>query len=199
MFFDPFEPLINVLILPANSLALFLVQKLRERLRRLGMDEIALRKGQGQYVVVLVDLDQRSLIGLAASRKHEDIQTVLDGWGRAVLNQITEVSIDLSGNYRGLVRKQMPNAQVVADRFHVAQLVSRELNAVRNQEIRLNRSLLDEAEQTRIQKVLKSSKYALLKPEENRGLSSNGTETYAKAETLSISSFQPSKMAPLDH
>lgn len=136
-------------------------------LRRLGMDEIALRKGQGQYVVVLVDLDQRSLIGLAASRKHEDIQTVLDGWGRAVLNQITEVSIDLSGNYRGLVRKQMPNAQVVADRFHVAQLVSRELNAVRNQEIRLNRSLLDEAEQTRIQKVLKSSKYALLKPEEN--------------------------------
>ena len=32
MFFDPFEPLINVLILPANSLALFLVQKLRERL-----------------------------------------------------------------------------------------------------------------------------------------------------------------------
>jgi len=31
MFFDPFDPLINVLILPANSLALFLVQKLRER------------------------------------------------------------------------------------------------------------------------------------------------------------------------
>ncbi len=114
-----------------------------------------------------VDLDKRSLIGLAASRKHEDIQTVLDSWGQAVLNQITEVSIDLSGNYRGLVRKQMPNAQGVADRFHVAQLVSRELNSVRNQEIRLNRSLLDEAEQTRIQKVLKSSKYALLKPEEN--------------------------------
>jgi len=33
MFFDPFEPLINVLILPANSLALVLVQKLRERQR----------------------------------------------------------------------------------------------------------------------------------------------------------------------
>jgi transposase len=61
----------------------------------------------------------------------------------------------------------MPNAQVVADRFHVAQLVGRELNSVRNQEIRSNRSHLDEAEKTRIQKVLKSSKYALLKPEEN--------------------------------
>ena len=31
MFFDPFDPLITSLILPTNSLALFLVQKLRER------------------------------------------------------------------------------------------------------------------------------------------------------------------------
>ena len=136
-------------------------------LRRLGLDEIALRKGQKDYVVVLVDLDQKSLIGLAPSRKHEDIQKVLAGWGREVLNQITEVSIDLSGNYRGLVRKQMPKAQVVADRFHVAQLVNRELNCVRNHEIRSNQTHLDELEQARIEKVLKSSKYALLKPEKN--------------------------------
>lgn len=32
-------------------------------LSRLGMDEIALRKGQGEYVVVLVDLDKHELIG----------------------------------------------------------------------------------------------------------------------------------------
>ena len=31
MFFDPFDPLITSLILPTNSLALVLVQKLRER------------------------------------------------------------------------------------------------------------------------------------------------------------------------
>ena|GEM_PF-4608277 len=31
MFFDQFDPLITSLILPTNSLALFLVQKLRER------------------------------------------------------------------------------------------------------------------------------------------------------------------------
>ena len=61
----------------------------------------------------------------------------------------------------------MPKAQVVADRFHVAQLVSRELNCVRNQEIKSNQTYLDELEQARIEKVLKSSKYALLKPEKN--------------------------------
>ncbi len=82
-------------------------------LRRLGLDEIALRKGQKDYVVVLVDLDQRSLIGLAPSRKHEDIQKVLEGWGREVLNQITEVSIDLSGLPRiGFSRRPIPRRAI---------------------------------------------------------------------------------------
>lgn len=136
-------------------------------LRRLGMDEIALRKGQKDFVVVLVDLDRHALIGMAASRKQVDIQKVLDGWGSGVLNQIVEVSIDLSGNYRGLVQKQMPNAQIVADRFHVMQLITQELNTLRNQEIRQLEAHPDQTERTEKQKLLKSSKYALLKPESN--------------------------------
>lgn len=50
-------------------------------LRRLGMDEISLRKGQGDYVVVLVDLDKNELVGLVKSRKHKDIKEVLKSWG----------------------------------------------------------------------------------------------------------------------
>jgi transposase len=83
------------------------------------MDEISLRKGQGDYIVVLVGLDKNELIGLVESRQHKDIKVVLKGWGDQVLNQIKEVSIDLSGSYRRLVKKVSPNAQIVADRFHV--------------------------------------------------------------------------------
>jgi transposase len=147
-----------------------LVKKMRvdvSGLRRLGMDEIALRKGQKDFVVVLVDLDRNTLIGMAPSRKQVDIQKVLDGWGSGVLNQIVEVSIDLSGNYRGLVKKQIPNAQIVADRFHVMQLVSQELNSLRNQEIRNLDTYPNQTERTERQKLLRSSKYALLKPEAN--------------------------------
>ena len=97
-------------------------------LRRLGIDEITLRKGQGDYVVVLVDLDKNELIGLAPSRKHEDIKEVLKSWGDVVLSQIIEVSIDLSGNYRNLIKKYLPNAEIVADRFHVMKLVNEEFN-----------------------------------------------------------------------
>ena len=88
-------------------------------LRRLGIDEIALRKGHKEFVVVLVDLDSHQLIGMAPSRKHADIKAVLLPWGAEVLARIEEVSIDLSGNYRGFVRRLMPAADIVADRFHV--------------------------------------------------------------------------------
>lgn len=74
-------------------------------LKRLGIDEIFLRKGQKDFVVVLVDLDRHELIGMAESRKQEDVKQVLEGWGAEVLHQIIEVSIDLSGNYKGLVNK----------------------------------------------------------------------------------------------
>jgi transposase len=53
-------------------------------LRRLGMDEISLRKGQGDYVVVLVDLDKNELAGLVESRQHRDIKEVLKSWGDEV-------------------------------------------------------------------------------------------------------------------
>jgi len=73
-------------------------------LKRLGIDEIALRKGQGNYIVVLVDLDRRVPIGLPLRR--QDTRIVLEE-GESVLNQIIEVSIDLSGNYKGLVHRRL--------------------------------------------------------------------------------------------
>jgi transposase len=136
-------------------------------LRRLGIDEIALRKGQGDYIVVLVDLDRRVPLGFAPSRKQEDVRQVLEKWGETVLNQIVEVSIDLSGNYKGLVNKLLPNATVVADRFHVMKIVNQDLDTARKTLRKANDQTVNEVEQAPIAAALKQSKYALLKPEEN--------------------------------
>ena len=136
-------------------------------LKRLGLDEIALRKGQGDYIVVLVDLERKVPIGFAPSRKQADISKVLEAWGEATLRQIVEVSIDLSGNYKGLVDKLLPNAQVVADRFHVMKLVNQDLDAARKALGKANQEQTNEVEKRRIEAALKQSKYALLKPEEN--------------------------------
>lgn len=133
----------------------------------MGLDEIALRKGQGDYIVVLVDLDKNELVDLVESRKHTDIKAVLNSWGDEVLSQITEVSIDLSGNYRGLVNKVLPNAEIVADRFHVMKLVNEELNRARNAEKKVVEALEDDEKKAALKAVLKDSKYAVLKPEEH--------------------------------
>jgi len=133
----------------------------------LGIDEIALRKGHKEYVVVLVDLDSHQLIGMAPSRKHVDIKAVLLAWGAEVLANIEEVSIDLSGNYRGLVHRLLPNADIVADRFHVMKLVNQDLNRARNAFIRQPTNLPAGITAETAKAAMKNSKYALLKPEEN--------------------------------
>jgi transposase len=103
---------------------------------------------------------------MVESRKQSDVKQVLEGWGSEVLQQIVEVSIDLSGNYKGLVHKVLPNADIVADRFHVMKLVNQELNVVRNAVIKAAKDNQNQSEKPRFLAALNHSKYALLKPEE---------------------------------
>jgi transposase len=88
-------------------------------LKKLGIDEIALIKGQGNYCAVLIDLETSKLITIIPGRTQVDIKKVLISWGTEVLEQIEEVSIDLWRGYKTLVMDLIPNVQVVADRFHV--------------------------------------------------------------------------------
>jgi transposase len=88
-------------------------------LKKLGIDEITHLKGGKNYVAVLVDLDTRKPIELLEKRNKEVIAEYLRGLGSEILNQIEEVSIDLWVPYRSVVEELMPNAQVVADRFHI--------------------------------------------------------------------------------
>jgi transposase len=64
-------------------------------LKRLGIDEIALVKGQKNYCAVLVNLDTGKLIAILEKRTQEELRKTLTGWGKDVLEQIEQVSIDL--------------------------------------------------------------------------------------------------------
>jgi transposase len=64
-------------------------------LKSLGIDKIAVVKGQSNYYVVLVDLDQGKLIGLIKKRTEEEVTKYLEAWDEKVLGQINEVSIDM--------------------------------------------------------------------------------------------------------
>ena len=137
------------------------------QLRRLGMDEIALVKGQGNYCAVLVDIETRQLLAIVESRRIEDLRKVLQSWGSEILNQIEEVSIDLWKPYKILVQQLMPNADVVADRFHVMKQVNEELDEQRKSEKREAEALKKKTKNPRHLAAIKESKYALLKNEKD--------------------------------
>ncbi|NER35458.1 MAG: transposase [Oscillatoria sp. SIO1A7] len=104
------------------------------KIERLGIDEIAWVKGQKNYLVVLVDLDTKKPIAFVNSRRKEDIGKVLKSWGEKVLSKIQEVSIDLYKGYKILTEELMPQAEIIADRFHVMKLLNKELGEARRQE-----------------------------------------------------------------
>ncbi|MEH1769506.1 ISL3 family transposase [Nostoc sp.] len=137
------------------------------QVRKLGIDEIALVKGQGSYLAVLVDLDTHKPIELVQSRRIEDIREVLVSWGVEVLNQIEEVSIDLWSPYKSLVEELMPNANITADRFHVMKQVNDELDTMRKTEKKAAMSLDNKSEKERILEALNKSKYSLIKNEDS--------------------------------
>lgn len=143
-------------------------------LRRLGIDEIALIKGKGNYCAVLMDLEKSKLIGILPVRTQEEIIKVMKGWGTEVLESIEEVSIDLWKGYKNVVEELMPNAQVVADRFHVMVQVNQELDIQRRKEKRQTEDVIaraksaeEKAEGERVLEGLKKSKYVLLKNQED--------------------------------
>jgi transposase len=81
--------------------------------RILGVDDFAWKKGQ-TYGTILVDLELHRPIDLLPDRSEE----TLEAWLRAH-RQIEVVSRDRAGSYAQAVKKGAPQAQQVADRYHL--------------------------------------------------------------------------------
>jgi len=87
-------------------------------------------------------------------------------WGKEVLNQIEKVSMDMTGNYKSLVKKLCPNANVTVDRFHVTKMIHQQLNQARIDKKKASSSLKMK-ERSQLLDSLKGSKYTLLKLEKD--------------------------------
>jgi transposase len=136
------------------------------KLKRLGIDEISLVKGQGKFIVVLVDLDSGKLIGMAREKKSKVIKNVLTSWGHQILHQIEEVSMDLCQQYKNLFKNLCPQAAITVDRFHVTKILHEELNQGRINQKKTAEALEIKPRQ-KLFSSLKGCKYILLKRSES--------------------------------
>lgn len=68
-------------------------------------------------------------------------------------------------NYKGLVNKLLPKAEIVADRFQVMNIVNQDLDAAQKTLRKANKKNPNQIDNSRIKAALKQSKYVLLKPE----------------------------------
>ncbi len=138
-----------------------------QEIKKLGIDEITHLKGGKNYAAVLVDIEKRKPLALLEKRNKEAIAEYLASLGSEVLSQIEEVSIDLWIPYKSVIEEMIPNAQIVADRFHVMKQINEELDQKRKTEKRGAEKLKNKKEREQKVAGLTHSKYPLLKKKEN--------------------------------
>lgn len=140
--------------------------------RILGMDEIAVKKRHQQYALVLSDLERRCVLAVLPSREQSELQRWCATLSTEQKAAISVVSMDMWRPYRSFVECSLPQARIVADRFHVMKQLNDQLSKARRQIQRTadeqtqdalkgcrwllvrNRSELSRAEQTKLQQLL---------------------------------------------
>jgi transposase len=98
------------------------------------LDEIALKKGHSTFETVIYSED--AVLETLSGKKSVDLQVLLatiPGIG-----QVKQVCMDMCASFAAAVRKALPQAEIVLDRFHLVKLLNEKLDTLRK---RTHRSL----------------------------------------------------------
>lgn len=99
-------------------------------LTRIGIDEIAYRRGQ-RYLTVIVDHGTGRLVWAAEGRNTETLGRFFDQLGADRAKLLTHVSCDGAEWIHALVRQRAPRAVICLDPFHVVAWAMKALDKVR--------------------------------------------------------------------
>ena len=129
-----------------------------DNLRVLMIDEIAVRRGH-RYMTVVADYFSGRVIWMGSGRDKKTLGKFFATMTREQKDSIEAVAMDMWEPFINRVKHHCPQAQIVFDFFHVVQSFGRVIDQVRRDEYR------QATQEDR--KVLKGSRYLLLKNEEN--------------------------------
>jgi len=129
-----------------------------KQVRRIGIDEICIGGGH-RYVTIVLDWDSGAILFVGEGKSAKSLDPF---WRRvrAARAKILAVAMDMSAAYQLAVHENLPEAVIVFDHFHVIKLYNEKLTELRRQ-------LYREATSDRERKVLKGTRWLLLKNAEN--------------------------------
>jgi transposase len=142
-------------------------------LKRLAIDEIAVKKGHS-YMTVVLDYDSGRVVWTGEGRQTATLDAFFAGMPEDVRAGIEAMAVDMWEPYIQSVKKWCPGADIVFDLFHVLKAFNKVIDDIRNEEYRK----ADAAGK----QVLKGSKYLLLR----RGATLRADQRARLKEVLSL-------------
>ena len=115
-----------------------------ETLKHLGMDEKSFGRGQS-YITLLTDLEQSRVINVVEERTSEAAAAL---WGTLSPEQkdtVQAVAVDMWEPFIQAIQKEVPQADIVHDKFHVSKYLGEAVDKVRRAE---HKELLAQGDET---------------------------------------------------
>jgi transposase len=97
---------------------------------RIGVDEIAYRKGHN-YLTVVRDFDLNAVIWIGLNRRKETLDQFFGLLGKTKCKKISVVVTDMHDPYIASVREHCPRADIVFDKFHIIKKINEALDEIR--------------------------------------------------------------------
>jgi transposase len=110
-----------------------------KRVKILGLDEIALKKGHRDFVVIVTGKaasDEVKILAVLPDRKKQTVKQFLERMPRRIKRAIRTVCTDMYEGFILAVQEVLGKAHVVIDRYHVAKLYRAGADRLRTQEMR---------------------------------------------------------------
>ena len=129
-----------------------------DALRFLLIDEKSVRRRHG-YVTLVMNAESGELLFMAEGKKKSSLEAFLNKLNDAQKARIEAVAMDRNGAYYEVVRDELPEAEIVLDKFHLVANFQSVVDEVRRQEWR--------HAEGQFKNVVKGQRYNLLRNPEN--------------------------------
>ena len=94
------------------------------------------RHSKYKYPVLLMNFENKVIIDVVESRRHEIFSTYLYSINKKEREEVEYICTDMSSTFRTLIHTYFPNSSHIVDHFHVTRLVNDQLNNTRKRIMR---------------------------------------------------------------